>query len=306
LNNVVLITGVTGFLGCHIGELLCNNNYKVIATRRSSSNLKNCLEFQEKITWVNIDDSNWKEQIISCHPTIIVHAAWIGVTAAERDDWEQQSRNILFLQDLLQIAKESNTNKFIGLGSQAEYGFIDVIVAESHPLKPNTAYGAVKIICNQLIKNFCTKHLIQWYWLRVFSVFGEKEASNWLIPSVIRAVLAKQENKMALSPGDQQYAYLYTKDFATAILRVIKSANNNSGIYNISSTRPSRLKNILTLIRDKIDPGFKLDFGALPYRPNQSMLIAGDSSLFNAVFGSTDTTVFEEAINNTIRFYEKN
>lgn len=63
------------------------------------------------------------------------------------------------------------------------------------------------------------------------------------------------------------------------------------------------LKKIITLIRDRIDPAFELEFGALPYRQNQSMLIAGDMEFFNQVFGSFQTTSLEESIHNTIHFY---
>lgn len=303
MKEVILITGITGFLGCHLGKLLCENNYQVIATRRSNSSLKNCTEFQEQIKWIYIDDDNWKDIITGYQPAIIIHAAWIGVAAAERDDWELQTKNLSFLQDLLFIARQSGTQKIIGLGSQAEYGFIDTIVVESHPLKPTTAYGAVKIISAQLLKDFCVKHTIQWYWLRVFSVFGEKESTKWLLPNVIKTIAAKQVKKMSFSPGDQQYAYLYIKDFANAIKNIVINKGNNSGIYNVSSSRPLPLKHIISFIKDIIDPAFVLEFGALPYRQNQSMLIAGDVTLFNKVFGSVAQTSLEESINNTINFY---
>jgi nucleoside-diphosphate-sugar epimerase len=303
LEEVILITGITGFLGSHLGKLLIENNYQVIATRRTVSNLKNCVEYQEQIEWINIDEDNWKEQIIALQPKTILHVAWIGVSAIDRDDWKQQSKNLFFLQDVLYIAKQSDTQKIIGLGSQAEYGFIDAVVSEPHPLKPTTAYGAVKIISSQLLKNFCVDHNIKWYWLRVFSVFGEKEGTGSLLPDVIQTIAAKQVKKMAFTPGEQQYAYLYIKDFINAIKKVIVNQNNSCGVYNISSTQPTSLKMITTFIRDIIDPDFILEFGSLPYRQNQSMLIAGDVTLFNKVFGCLEETNFEEGIKNTINYY---
>lgn len=303
MKEVILITGITGFLGCHIGKLLSENNYQVIATRRSRSNLKNCIEFQDQIEWINIDNDGWKEKIIARAPKIILHAAWIGVSAADRDDWTMQSKNLIFMQDLLHIAQQSNTQKVIGLGTQAEYGFIDTIVSESHPLKPTSAYSAVKIVSSQLLKNSCMMNNVQWYWLRVFPVFGEKEGTDWLLPGIIQTIATKQVKKMAFTPGEQQYAYLYIKDFINAIKKVVVNQKNSSGVYNISSTQPLPLKMIITLIRDKIDPAFELEFGALPYRRNQSMLIAGDMTQFNEAFEILKTTPLDESINNTINFY---
>ncbi|MDQ6843715.1 MAG: NAD-dependent epimerase/dehydratase family protein [Bacteroidota bacterium] len=303
MKEVILITGATGFLGCHLSELLTEHNYKIIATKRAKSNLKNCIEFQDKITWINIDEDEWKDKLIGWQPKIIIHAAWIGVSATERSDWELQSKNLLFLQDLLFIARKSKTKKLIAFGSQAEYGSIDNIVTEFYPLNPTSAYGVFKILSSQLLKYHCEIHKIEWYWFRLFSVFGEKEGAEWLIPNVIQTILARDKKSMAFSPGEQQYAYLYVRDFVNAIMKAIVNKENKRGCYNLSAVQPLPLKLIITLIRDKIDPAFKLEFGALPYRHNQSMLIAGDMTLFNESFGSIEITPFEESINNTINFY---
>lgn len=303
MKPTILITGITGFLGSHIGELLINDEYKIIATKRKSSDLKNCNEFIEKINWVNIDEDNWKEKIISQQPQIIIHAAWIGVEANERNDWHMQTQNIVFLQQLLEIATLSGTTKIIGLGSQAEYGFIDTVVTENHLLQPTTAYGAVKIIVSQLLKAFSVQHSVDWYWLRVFSVFGEKESTKWLLPSVITTIANSSNNSMDFSLGEQQYAYLYVKDFAIAIRNIIVRTSNSSGIYNISAPKVATIKSIITGIKNIINPAFELNFGALPYRQNQPMLIAGDNTKYNQIFGEIDKTSLDAAIKNTIQFY---
>lgn len=303
MKEVILITGITGFLGCHLGQLIVSGNYRVVATRRSNSNLKNCLEFQEQVKWVNIEEDDWKEQIIDLKPTIVVHAAWLGVAASDRDDWELQSKNIAFLQNLLYIAQKSQTTKVIGLGSQAEYGFIETLVDESHSLKPVSAYGAVKVVCAHLMKAFCVEQKIHWYWLRVFAVFGEKEGEGWLIPKVIKTIAAKQTSSMPFSPGEQKYAYLYIRDLAIAVKKVLDYIPDQSGIYNMSADNPLPLKEIIIMIRDTMAPGFGLEFGALSYRQNQSMMIGGNMSLFKSVFGNLHTTTLEESIRNTIQFY---
>jgi nucleoside-diphosphate-sugar epimerase len=303
LSKVILITGVTGFIGCHLAELLLMDNYKIIATKRTNSSLKNCAEFQDKIEWINVDEENWKQEIITSQPHIVIHAAWIGVTASERDDRELQSTNVSFLEDVFFVAKYSGAQKFIALGSQAEYGFVDTVVKEDQLLKPTSAYGAVKVICSQLVRSFCHKNKIQWYWLRIFSVFGEKEGPGWLIPNVIKAIDSKEKVKMEFSPGDQQYAYLYIKDCAEALKKVISHPEDASGFYNLSSYKVESLKYIITLIRNKMDKSFVLEFGVLPYRKDQSMLLAGDMKLYNSTFGNLHQVPLGDGLDNTINYY---
>lgn len=303
MKSTILITGITGFLGCHIGKLLSEDGYKIIATKRKLSNLNNCLEFKETIIWIDIDEANWKENIISQQPQIIIHAAWIGVEANERTNWNLQVQNIFFLQEILEIANLSRTRRIIGLGSQAEYGYIDTIVTENHPLEPTTAYGAVKIVVSQLLKNFSIQQSIEWYWLRVFSVFGEKESTKWLLPNVITTIAESSYNSMDFSLGKQRYAYLYVKDFSNAVKKIVENNQDNSGIYNISALIPVTIESVITTIKNSIRPEFVLNFGALPYRPNQSMLIAGNTTEYNQIFGEIDTTPLEQAIKSTIQFY---
>ena len=213
----VLITGITGFLGSQIAESLLNNGYQLIAIKREASDLWRCENIVSDVKWVNIID-NWEEIIVGFSPQIIVHSAWEGVTALERDDFEKQFNNLSFLLKLLQIAKLSNTEKFIAFGSQAEYGNFSGIISEDYDPKPMTAYGLSKNIVSQTIKLFCEKNNIDWFWLRLFSFFGEKEASNWFIPTLINNII--DNISMDMTPGEQRYAYLYFQTQTKASLPV--------------------------------------------------------------------------------------
>ena len=63
---MILVTGGTGLVGCHLLFLLVNNNKKVLALKRKSSNLenvkkvfssysKNHKELFNKINWIDGD-----------------------------------------------------------------------------------------------------------------------------------------------------------------------------------------------------------------------------------------------------------
>ena len=300
MKDTIFITGITGFLGSQIGKYLCVEGYKVIATKRTESSLKNCTEYIQNIKWVNIDEVNWELEIINLKPQIIIHAAWIGVESSYRNDWILQSKNLIFIQKIFEIAQLSNTKKMIGLGSQAEYGFTNAVVKEIQELFPDSAYGSVKIITSNLLELFCTKNKIEWYWLRVFSVFGEKESPKWLLPSFIKNICDESKNYMDFSLGEQKYAYLFVDDFANAILKVVAHSKGGSGIYNLCSTNLISIKDIITMIKNKIRPSFDLNFGALPYREGQSMLIAGDITKFKTEFGEYEFTSLEIGINKII------
>lgn len=297
----ILLTGATGFLGSHITENLIAHNFELILTKREGSSLNNCQSFYNKVKWINTDSGLWVDEIIKFKPDMIIHAAWNGVSSSTREDWKSQLTNIDFMYQLLRIAERSNIKKFISLGSQAEYGQFDGKITEDYPLNPTSSYGAIKLAVSELLKAFCTEHQINWYWLRVFSVFGERENERWLIPSVIKKMLS-DSHEMDFTFGEQKYAYLYVADFAAAITNVvIKDAP--SGIYNLSSDNPLSLKELLKMIRGIVKPDFDLKFGSIPYRTNQSMHIEGDSTQFNRAFGQIDSSDFSVKLEQVINSY---
>ena len=297
----IFITGATGFLGSHIAEHLVNNNLEVIALKRTGSDTSRCKEFEEKINWIELDSAEaWKSKVKDIRPDIIIHCAWIGVEADDRNSWTKQLKNIAFQMSLLEIAESVNLKKFLILGSQAEYGYINEKVNEDRLTNANTAYGSVKLACLEIFKSFCEQKSINWVWLRVFSVFGEREDHKWLIPSLVKKIYTSEE--MDLTAGEQKYAYMYVKDFSTVIFTII-SKDINPGIYNISSNKLHRLKTLVESIRERINPNFKLNFGALPYRDKQPMHIEGDISKLTDQIGPINFTDFNVALSNTIKYY---
>jgi UDP-glucose 4-epimerase len=299
----VLITGITGFLGSHIAENLVANNIQVIGLKRKGSDIWRCQEFATKIIWIDIDNEClFKEELTKHSFDTIIHGAWIGVESSDRDNWILQSKNIQFLVELLDLAKEVGVEKFIFLGSQAEYGNIDGKISEEEKTQALNAYGSIKLACLEIVKTFCNTNDINWVWLRLFSLFGEKENENWLIPSLIKSMLNVKQ--MDFTPGEQKYAYLYVKDFALIMNKII-TMSVHSGIYNISSNNTRTIKSLIEDIRNSVNPKFFLNFGALNYRDNQSMHMEGDILKLSAQIGEIEFTDYNSALQNTIKYYLK-
>lgn len=300
----ILITGITGFLGSHIAEYLINNQVEVIGLKRVNSNIWRCRSFESKVSWVNIhDDDSYREKLSGMKFDTIIHCAWMGVEAVDRDNWNQQVKNIDFLVSLFDVAKAVGVKKIIFLGSQAEYGNINCKVDEGKPPRALNAYGGIKLGSMAILKAFCELNDISWIWLRLFSIFGERENSSWLIPSLVRNMLNTE--KMDLTAGEQIYAYLYVKDFA-AIVKKIVDHPVESGVYNISSNECRTIRSLIENVRDIVKPNFELNFGALSYRPNQSMHMEGDISKIFSQIGEVQFTNFNVALRNTLTYYINN
>jgi len=305
-NNIikrVLITGATGFLGSHIAEELVYQGFDVIALKRSTSNLWRCDKFKEHIKWINCDNLiDAEPEIVKSTPEILIHAAWSGVKASERDNWIDQEKNLSFFVSLLETAKKIGIHKIIALGSQAEYGVFEGDINENYHCNPDTAYGVSKLCASILLKAFAMQNKIEWLWIRLFSIFGPREGRDWLIPTTINSLLIKEE--IVLTPCEQQYDYLFIKDFVAGIISVVKNSDSNSGIYNLSSGKSVKIRDILSFLEDKIASQQQLlQIGALPYRTKQIMHMQGNSDHFFRVFDFHPTYSLYEGLEETIDYY---
>lgn len=295
----VFLTGATGFIGAYLlRELLCQG-HELICMKRITSDLSHLGADASKVLWTNISD-DWQAVFRVFHPDAVFNLAWDGVSSADRIIWSKQVSNIILQQQLLDISAECGVKKFIGIGSQSEYGDFEGVIDETFPTNPKTAYAAAKIACLDLMKTFCEIHHIEWYWFRLFPLFGPGESDRWLIPSLIKAMCTQES--MDLTAGEQRLPYLYVGESAKAIASPLNT-QGKCGIYNVCADNPKPLKALVTMIRDKVTPTFRLNFGALPYRYGQSMLMASHTDKLTKNLYSLDTTTFDTHLQETINYY---
>jgi len=298
---ITLITGISGFLGSQIAKQLQLEGHKLLATRRSSTNLLRCKEFETEIIWINIENEEWQNEVIGYSPQTIIHSAWLGVSANDRDNWPVQFSNVEFVLNLLLIAKSCKVEKFISFGSQAEYGVFSGIIDENYPITPSSAYASAKVAVSQIINNYSTLNGLNWYWFRLFSFFGEQEDNNWLIPTLIKRIHSLE--RMDMTPGKQKYAYMYVGDLAKIVSKIV-NFDLDSGIYNISSSKAISLLELTEKILKIIKPiSSQINFGAIPYRANQSMHIQGSTSKLETALGIKIHEIdFDESLASVVKY----
>src|SRR5215217_7918065 len=133
----ILITGITGFLGSHIAENLVSSGAQVMGLKRSNSDTWRCKNFEDKVEWLDFDNLDSGKSEITLNSSItVIHCAWIGVESKDRDNWLIQSSNIELLVKLLDLHNHVKIEKFIFLGSQAEYGLVNGKVDENYDVSP--------------------------------------------------------------------------------------------------------------------------------------------------------------------------
>lgn len=279
----VLLTGATGFIGSNIAKGLLSHGYEVYATYRNTSSFEKCIYFKDRINWINTDSYAWKEYLINLKPDYLIHNAWSGIEIENRNNWNTQIQNFFLAKEYFELAKDCNIKKIISLGSQAEYGKHNIPVNELTLPIPNDAYGAVKTLTANCLRNMFESSTTEWYWIRVFSVFGEGDNNNWLIPTVISKLLKNES--ISLTSCEQKYNYLYIEDFVIQLVTILNCSEKKSGIYNLCNSESISLKELLIKISKLMNVSQDLlKFGEISQRTEQNMYIVGDNTKFIDTF----------------------
>lgn len=278
----ILVTGAGGFVGAAVVKAAVASAHEVTAlVRKDSSRLATVAN---RIATHRLDLSDraaLAKAIASARPDVIVHSAWEGVGGALRSG-DIQLDNIRTAVALADAGIASGVRKFVGIGSQAEYGRYDRKIVETDLPQPTMLYGAAKLAANHLCAQRCRQAGVAFAWLRLFSVYGPGDNANWLIPSAAASLVR------GLAPlctaGTQKWDYLHIDDVAAGVLAAA-TAERATGVFNLSSGDPVAVRAIVEMLRDLAAPGLKLTFGAIPFGTDQIMHLDGDNTRLREATG---------------------
>jgi nucleoside-diphosphate-sugar epimerase len=270
----LLVTGAGGFVGAAVVKAALSAGHQVIATVRNDSSRFSCLESKISLHQLDLADQRALADVLAeAQPDIVIHAAWEGVGGPLRSS-DVQLENINITVALADAAIAAGARKFVGIGSQAEYGPYDRKIVETDLPRPTMLYGAAKLAANHLVAQRCRQAGISFAWLRLFSVYGPGDNPNWLIPSSAASLV--RGRPPACTAGTQKWDYLHIEDVAQGVLSVALT-EGATGVFNLSSGRPVAVRTIVEMLRDIAAPGLALTFGELPFGPDQIMHLEGDN-----------------------------
>ena len=173
---------------------------------------------------------------------------------------------------------------------------------QSTPTLPTTVYGVTKLATGHAAQAYCASAGIRCAWLRLFSAYGPGDWPHWIIPHVALTLL--QGDRPSLTAGDQIWDFLYIEDAAEAIYAVM--AQNAKGVFNLASGEGRPLRQIVEEVRNLFDPTLPLDFGEIPYRPDQMMRLEADISRLRSRVGWQPRTSLPDGLRATVDWYREN
>ncbi len=274
-----VITGATGFIGTALCEEMLKNGHEVTAVVRPGSHKKEKLHFSAELNQhLQIVEAalghfaSFSDQIGKAD--VFYHLAWNGSSGAAREDFAIQQTNIGYMADAVRAAVKCGCRKFVGAGSQAEYGVVRGVAKEEETVPhPFMMYGAAKLAAYQMGQVLAKQLGIQLVWPRIYSVYGVGENPGTLVNYVIDTL--RKGEVPELSSCENMWNFMYITDCARA-LRMLGEKEETEGIYHVASEDTRLLKEFVEEIRDVVGPGKALGFGRKESNPERTFWLEPD------------------------------
>lgn len=251
--KIVVITGVTSFLGSQVARKFINNGYIVYGIIRPKSKR---LDKIKDISGLNVieldldklslsDIEKFRKKVKTHHDITFFHFAW-GATL-DRADIKKQMLNVDYSMKVLKFAEILGAKRFIFAGSQAEYS--------------ESAYGIAKRTFGDVAEDYLKGSDMKFIHLRIFSIYGKGDRETTILMTL--AKLIRENKDVDLSSCNYLWNFLHIDDFIN-IMKLLVENDVESSIYDIASEDTRLLKDYVLEAKNVLGGKNQLNFGARP------------------------------------------
>jgi len=206
----ILLFGSTGFLGKAILDKFLKTEHEVFAMNRSIDVHIESNSFCADI----LEPMSYRRKLKQLDPQIVISTPWTttGGFWHSKQNYDYMRATI----ELAEIALSGNVERFIGLGSSAEFGNTFLAPTSMHEsINPSTEYGKSKAEASRAISKIAKSYGKDFNWLRIFQAYGRHERESRLIPYVIRSLSLGE--KVILQNAPMVLDWIHTEDIADAV-----------------------------------------------------------------------------------------
>lgn len=300
----VLITGITGFAGSHLAELLLAEGpslyggapVEVYGTVRWRSRLDNVAHLRERVRLVECDlrdRTSVDEALAAVRPDRVFHlAAQSFVPSSWNAPQETFVTNVIGQINLLEAVRTLVPGaRVLVAGSSEEYGLVhshEVPIAEDQPLRPLSPYGVSKVAQDLLGFQYARSYGLHVVRTRAFNHTGPRRGHVFVTSNLARQVAEMEAGLRApvLEVGNLEARRDFTdvRDVVRAYALVLERGAPGE-VYNVASGRSWSVAEVVELLRGLGRVPFAVRQDPARLRPSDVPLLVGDARRLRALTG---------------------
>ena len=307
----LLITGGAGFIGSEFVRQAVEKGYEVVVVDKLTyaGDLERLKSVEDKIKFYKVDITNREfiEYIFMKEkPKAIVH--WAAESHVDRsilDPYIFIHTNVIGTQVLLDVAKESNIEKFINIATDEVYGELgeEGQFFEDTPLKPNSPYSVSKASADMLARAYHKTYRLPVITVRPSNNYGPWQYPEKLIPVIILKAI-NNEPVPVYGEGKNIREWLYVSDCAEAVFEILEKGRVGE-IYNVGSGEERRNIEVVKTILNILGKSEGL-IRFVKDRPGHDYRYSLNTKKIESQIGWKAKVKFEEGLQKTVKWYLDN
>ncbi len=310
----IFVTGVAGFIGHKVADILLKKGYAVTGVDNLNDyydpRLKKwrleVLQHHNAFTFRQVDIDNYQElrEIFksSSYKAVINLAARAGVRASVADPWAYLDTNLKGTLNLLECCKEFGIKKFVLASTSSLYGFNEMPFVETQRTdEPLSPYGATKKGAEVLCYSYHYLYGMDIIVPRYFTVYGPAGRPDMSIFKFIKKV-DQGKPIPVYGDGKQRRDFTYIDDIADGTVRCLQLGGYE--IVNLGNDNSVELMYVIRLIEDAL--GKKAEINYLDRHPADVEATWAGIDKAKKLLGWRPLVSIEEGIEKTVRWYKEN
>lgn len=265
-----LVTGATGYIGSNLCKALVSRGDEVACVVRAKSNTKQIASILDKAAlYAPLNAEDYVSMIKIVMPDVVFHlAAFGGARHSIQDVPALIQSNIAFPTLLLDAMSICGVRNFVNIGSYWQ-------TPKSALYEPTCLYAAMKQALLDILLYYVKTYSFNVVTLRLCDSYGAGDTRKKIL-NILRDA-ARTGEHIPMSPGEQFLDLVYIDDIVSAIVKAGELLLHKGGLsgrlyeYSISSKRPIKLKDLISLVEEETNSTLNIGLGELPYRLNEVM-----------------------------------
>jgi UDP-glucose 4-epimerase len=294
----IFVSGVAGFLGSHIADAMIADGHTVVGCDSmiggSLDNVPSAVEFHQ------VDCCHFDTMLrLTQGCDVVYHCAATAYEGLSVFSPHLVTQNVFSASvSLFSAAIQNRVKRIVFCSSMARYGINEVPFKESYVAKPEDPYGIAKVAAEDVLRNLCTVHGIEYTIAVPHNIIGPRQKYDdpyRNVASIMINLMLQSRQPIIYGDGKQRRCFSFVDDCVFCLKEMAFSPKVVGEIINIgpdeeSVTVMELAETVANLLQFNLNPVF------LPDRPLEVKLATCSSDKARALLGYKTSTTLRDGL----------
>lgn len=318
----MLVTGVAGFAGSHLAEVLISRGievYGLVVPGGPLDNLDGIRSRPHPVTCLHLIEADIVNEktlvrvVADTRPEQVYHlAAAASVRQSLRDPGGTFRVNVLGTRNLLEAIRRAGITPRILIVSSAEaYGASaskGTLLREDDPLLPISPYGASKAAAEMLACSYWYHHKLPIIRVRPFPHTGPRHAPNFVFPDWARqlaeAEAGRRPPRLEVGNLEIRRDISDVRDVVAAYILALEKGEVGA-VYNVCTGRAHTLREALDILIGLARLPVEVVVDPARLRPTDIKVLTGTSQSLHACTGWAAASSLSRTLENLLSYWRE-